>query len=164
MPSTGPRKRPASGASPIVQQQPASAGNRRNEAPQMATDQYLQWHQQNVAGSAPRYPDPTGNFSSNIYNGMSQDQAIPPNTSNQLARRPMSQHLVSRANFNNTGDEAWPIIAEDGIQPPQDQAWLNSNQKLDHKARLARRDTQAKRKQIPPFVQKLSRYVRIDPK
>ncbi|MCJ1462337.1 stress-responsive transcription factor hsf1 [Pseudocyphellaria aurata] len=158
MPSTGPRKRPASGPSPI-QQQPASAGNRRNEAPQMAPDQYLQWNQQNVAGSAPRYSDPTGNFASNSYNGMSQDQAIPPNASNQLARRPLSQHLVTRANFNNAGDDAWPIVAEDGMRPPQDQAWLNNNEKLDHKARIARRNTQAKRKQIPPFVQKLSSFL-----
>lgn len=164
MPPAGSRKRPAPGASPVVQQRQKSAGNKINESPQMAADQYLQWHQQNMANPASRYPDPTGNFGSNLYNGMSQGQAVPPTASNQLARRPMSQHLVPRANYNNTGDDAWPIIPEDGTQPPQDQAWLNSNEKLEQKAQIARRDTQAKRKQIPPFVQKLSRYVRTGSK
>lgn len=164
MPSAGSRKRPAPGASPIVQQQQASTGNNKNESPEMAADQYLQWHQQSMPNSAPIYSDPIGNFGSNLYNGMNQGQAVPPATSNQLTRRPMSQHLVPRANYNNSGDDAWPIIPEDGMQPPQDQAWLNSNEKLEQKAHIARRDTQAKRKQIPPFVQKLSRYVRLDSK
>ena len=162
MPTAGSRKRPAPRVSSIVQQQQAKASKVKKDSSQMATDQYLQWHQQSMANSAASYPDSSGNFGSNIYNGMNQGQAVPPVTSNQLARRPMSQHLVSRANYNITGDDAWPIISEDGVQNPQDQAWLNNNDELEQKAEIARRETQAKRKSIPPFVQKLTRYVRID--
>ena len=157
MPPAGSRKRPAPGASPIVQQQQASAANTQSAPPPMATDQLLQWHQQNLANPTSSYPDTTGNFGSNLYNGIHQVQAPPSTASNQLARRPVSQHLAQRAPYNNNGDDGWPIISEGGMQPPQDQAWLNSNDDLEQKAQIARRDTQAKRKQIPPFVQKLSR-------
>jgi heat shock transcription factor len=34
-----------------------------------------------------------------------------------------------------------------------------NEQELEKKVALAKRDAQGKRKQIPPFVQKLSRYV-----
>lgn len=40
-------------------------------------------------------------------------------------------------------------------------AWRNNSDDLDQKALAAQRDAQAKRKQIPPFVQKLSRSVSV---
>lgn len=126
----------------------------------MATDQYLQWHQQHLANPATSYPDTANDLTTNIFNALNQATPAPlPAVSNQLARRPATHHLVPHTNFANTGDDSWPIIAEDGVQPPQDQAWRNSNDELEREAQIARRDTQAKRKQIPPFVQKLSRYV-----
>lgn len=39
----------------------------------------------------------------------------------------------------------------------------DDDEELEQKALLARKDAQSKRKQIPPFVQKLSRYVNITP-
>lgn len=157
MSPAGSRKRPAPGASPTVQQPQATATITNGAPPQLATDQLLQWHQQNMVNSASRYPDTTGNFSATLYDGMNQSPAVPSAASNQLARRQMSQQLAQRAPYNRASDDGWPIISEDGMQPPQDQGWLNSNDDLEQKAQIARRDTQAKRKQIPPFVQKLSR-------
>lgn len=168
MPPLVMRKRQAPGASPVQQahqqqqqhQQPSEL-DLKSEASQMATDQYLQWHQQqHLANSAISYPDPANDLTTNLLNALSQATAPPPPAvSNQLARRPATHHLVPRTNFANTADDSWPIIPEDGMQPPQDQAWRNSNDDLEREAQIARRDTQAKRKQIPPFVQKLSRYV-----
>lgn len=166
MPPLATRKRPAPGASPVQQaqqqpqqQQPAEL-DLKSEASQMATDQYLQWHQQHLANPATSYPDAANDLTTNLFNALNQaTPAPPPAVSNQLARRPATHHLVPRTAFANTGDDSWPIIPEDGMQPPQDQAWRNSNDELEREAQIARRDTQAKRKQIPPFVQKLSRYV-----
>lgn len=130
----------------------------------MATDQYLQWHQQHLANPATSYPDTANDLTTNLFNALNQATPAPPppppppTVSNQLARRPVAHHLVPRTTFANTGGDSWPIIPEDSMQPPQDQVWRNSNDELEREAQIARRDTQAKRKQIPPFVQKLSRY------
>ena len=166
MPPLVTRKRQAPGASPVQQaqqlhqQQQPSELDLKSEASQMATDQYLQWHQQHLANSALSYPDTGNDLTTNLFNALNQATPPPPAAvSNQLARRPATHHLVSRTNFGNTADDSWPIIPEDGMQPPQDQPWRNSNDDLEREAQIARRDTQAKRKQIPPFVQKLSRYV-----
>lgn len=166
MPPLATRKRPAPGASPVhqaqqqQQQQQPSELDPKSEASQMATDQYLQWHQQHLANSATGYPDTGNDLTTTLFNALNQaTTAPPPAVSNQLARRPATHHLVPRTTFANTADDSWPTIPEDGIQPPQDQVWRNSNDELEREAQIARRDTQAKRKQIPPFVQKLSRYV-----
>lgn len=166
MPPLVTRKRQAPGASPVQQaqqqhqQQQPSELDLKSEASQMATDQYLQWHQQHLANSAMSYPDTANDLTTNLFNALNQaTPPPPPAVSNQLARRPATHHLVPRTNFANTADDSWPMIPEDGMQPPQDQAWRNSNDDLEREAQIARRDTQAKRKQIPPFVQKLSRYV-----
>lgn len=156
----GSRKRPAPGASPIMQQhQAAPVKNIKNDSPMMSSDPYLLWQQQNLTNATTNYPDPTGNFSSNLYNDMSQPKPLSTTTSNQLTRRPVDQQLVSRTVYNSSGNDNWPIIPEDGLHQPQEQAWPINNDDLEQRAQTARRETQAKRKQIPPFVQKLSRYV-----
>jgi heat shock transcription factor, other eukaryote len=38
-------------------------------------------------------------------------------------------------------------------------AWGDDIEELERQAQIAKREAQAKRKQIPPFVQKLNRYV-----
>lgn len=159
MPVTGSRKRPAPGASPLIQQQQPAPAGIDTTSPHMSTDQYLQWHQQNIASGTPNFPDPAPSFNSNLYHGMNQSQsmATPTSPSKQIARRPGSQQMVSRTTFNNVGNDAWPIISEDNLPQPSEQSWLNNNDDLEQRAQIARRETQAKRKQIPPFVQKLSR-------
>ena len=64
--------------------------------------------------------------------------------------------MVSRANYNDGNNEAWAVLA-DSVGQPTDSNLLNQDDDLDQRAELAKRETQAKRKQIPPFVQKLSR-------
>ncbi len=45
----------------------------------------------------------------------------------------------------------------DGNTPGATDGWINADEDLEQKALIAKRDAQAKRKPIPPFVQKLSR-------
>ena len=76
--------------------------------------------------------------------------------SDQLATRSTSQQLVPRADYNGLNNGTWPVLV-DAVGQPASGASLNQNDDLDRKADVAKRETQAKRKQIPPFVQKLSR-------
>ena len=68
----------------------------------------------------------------------------------------MGQELVSRHNLGDGNNETWPILT-DGVGQSTNGSLLNSEDDLDRRAELAKQQTQAKRKQIPPFVQKLSR-------
>jgi heat shock transcription factor len=80
-----------------------------------------------------------------------------------LARRQSSRALVptaSRAPFDRTSDN-WNGYGEDPAylqagNPAGDEH--DNIERLEEMAQRAKRDAQAKRKQIPPFVQKLSRY------
>jgi heat shock transcription factor len=94
-------------------------------------------------------------------------QAIPaPSTA--LARRQNSRALVPtapRAPFDRSSD-SWSGYSEDPayLQPTGTSADEHDNvERLEEMAQRAKRDAQAKRKQIPPFVQKLSRYAMIRP-
>lgn len=126
-------------------------------ASQLPNDQYLRWGPNSQMNGVAGYPDPTGNFSPNLYNGMAQPQEKTTQTSNQLTRRTTNQQLVTRAGFSSTNNEAWPAFVEGVTQQPGDEAWMNDDEELERKALIAKRDAQAKRKPIPPFVQKLSR-------
>ena len=91
------------------------------------------------------------------------DQSVPA-PSTQLARRPINRQLVQtgqRPAFDVTGvpNDPWIPFGDDALMDPQ-QAQMEENDNielLEEKAAVAKRDAQAKRKQIPPFVQKLSR-------
>lgn len=69
--------------------------------------------------------------------------------STDLVRRTWNQYPVQqeRSGFSH---------ADDAQQEEE------TEQDLDAKVALAKRDAQGKRKQIPPFVQKLSRYIYTD--
>ena len=87
-------------------------------------------------------------------------------SSTQLARRPMNRQMVQtapRATFDNTNDP-WGPFGDDSLLDPQNQNGMEETDNielLEEKAVIAKRDAQSKRKQIPPFVQKLSRSVLI---
>ena len=152
MPQVGTRKRPAPGASPMQSPQSQNiAAVTHNSATTTATmtDPYVPWPQQNSIS----YPDPTSGYGSNLY---ASANGIPATHSNQLARRSMGQQMVPRASYNDSAGEAWPVVPENMVQPPAE-GWVNENDDLNQRAEVAKRETQAKRKQIPPFVQKLSR-------
>lgn len=83
-----------------------------------------------------------------------------PTPSNVIARRPAARALVPT--FDGLPADPWPSFGDDGalIPQPASAAPVDENdniQLLEEKAARAKRDAQANRKQIPPFVQKLSR-------
>ncbi|KAI5259396.1 hypothetical protein E4T42_00256 [Aureobasidium subglaciale] len=80
-------------------------------------------------------------------------QAVAP-PSNQLVRRNTNQQVARTSqrnqwsgNFANQTDRVWEDMEHE------------EEQDLDQKAAIAKKDAQAKRKQIPPFVQKLSSFL-----
>jgi heat shock transcription factor len=79
-----------------------------------------------------------------------------------LARRQSSRALVptaARAAFDRP--DSWTGFGEDpGYLQPADASMDEHDniERLEEMAQRAKREAQAKRKQIPPFVQKLSRY------
>jgi heat shock transcription factor len=150
------RKRPAPGSSPL-DTAPSTNHNttgitQSTGASPMATNQYLQWPPQNRNS----YPDPSNSYESSPYNETGHSHGLPMTPSDQLATRSTSQQLVPRADYNGLNNGTWPVLV-DAVGQPASGASLNQNDDLDRKADVAKRETQAKRKQIPPFVQKLSR-------
>lgn len=147
--------RPAPGASPTLHQQIQPLNSYAAAAPQLSNDQFLQWGQNPQSNDAQSYPDPS------LYNSaayaVNQDVAQNAPQSNQLTRRPMNQ-LVSRGKGYN---DASGLQRADPNTSANDQGgsggWDENEGNLEQKAMAAKKDAQAKRKQIPPFVQKLSR-------
>jgi heat shock transcription factor len=70
---------------------------------------------------------------------------IPPSSSTDLVRRAPNQ---------NGQQEQW-----NGVLDGTEQSQEENEEDLNMKVAMAKRDAQGKRKQIPPFVQKLSRCV-----
>jgi heat shock transcription factor len=178
-PQVNSRKRPAPGSSPTIQQSPTSVHlPPGSTSPPLTDEQFFKWGQ-NAAANASSYPDPAAAYNANLYHGITGNMASmaqatqtansqrPPSTpsspSNQLARRSTNQSLVSRgprAFNNNTNATSWPSDFGDGavLELQGTSGWVNNDEHLEQRALQAKREAQAKRKQIPPFVQKLSRY------
>jgi len=115
--------------------------------PQLSNDQFLQWGQTGQ-NNPPQYNENSFAMNSNAY-----PQANP-QPSNQLTRRPMAQ-LTSRGRVDED-PAAW--VEAGNVQPVKpDPDWSDDITELLAKAQIAKREAQAKRKQIPPFVQKLNR-------
>ncbi|OBT80175.1 hypothetical protein VF21_00586 [Pseudogymnoascus sp. 05NY08] len=159
-PPVNSRKRPAPGASPVPN---LAMQNQPFPPPQQATnEQYMRWNQ----GAADNAVFPDMNFGMAPYgtNGVANapfQQAVPAQ-STQLARRPVNQQLVptaSRTQFDNPNE--WGLTEE--LFDPNAQigghAENDSIERLEERAQVAKREAQAKRKQIPPFVQKLNSFV-----
>jgi heat shock transcription factor len=75
--------------------------------------------------------------------------------SNQLTRRPTNQ-LANRGKPYSDSGGTW-VDPNQGPTDPVDGSWTEKDEDLEQKAQLAKRDAMSKRKQIPPFVQKLAR-------
>lgn len=150
MPSPNPRKRPAPGSVPIPPPQMAQPYNTQ--------DQMLRWNGNNAGG-----------FVDNTANGVNSYGVVPSPTqaqypqgtpSNILARRGMNNALVAtnRA-FTPQPVDSWPPFDENTVAG-QTNGTIDEHDNielLEEKAQRAKREAQAKRKQIPPFVQKLNR-------
>lgn len=123
------RKRPAPGTAPLNYQ------TQPQQVPPLTDDQFFDW------GSNAQDPTPYPNqYAPNVQ----------PQPSNQVARRPMTQVM------NVAQPAQW--ISE---PPQQDQStnWSDDIDELVAKAQIAKKDSESRRKQIPPFVMKLHRLV-----
>ena len=154
MPVTS-QKRPAPGASPVVQSEMQSGIGYSTNPAQATNEQYLQWDSNLPNNSTSNYPESTNNVSANLY-GTIPHQGPPLETSVQLARRPMGQQVVPRATYNGAG-ENWAGTVDEPQHQTVEDLWSNEDNELDQKAELAKTEATQKRKSIPPFVQKLSR-------
>ncbi|KAJ5765207.1 Heat shock factor (HSF)-type DNA-binding [Penicillium odoratum] len=153
------RKRPAPGTTPAVHPQMGAVPNypSANPGSQLSNDQFLQWGQ-NPAVNAVNASSYAENSAYNQGNINAQDVPSPATTNNQLARRQQANQLVSR----NRGYEQAPVTYSDqnaNGNPGESGAWGESLEELYARALAAKRESQAKRKQIPPFVQKLSSFL-----
>ncbi|UKZ56316.1 hypothetical protein TrVGV298_010151 [Trichoderma virens] len=160
------RKRAAPGASPIVPIQ-------RNMQQAYATDNVaganpvMQWNGTDGTADATDYFSAAAAHTENPY-GLAQTQPTYPQAvgapSNSLARRQMNRALVPtnlRASYEPSSD--WSGFGEDNLLVPQNAteggAGQDNVEVLEEMAQKAKREAQAKRKQIPPFVQKLSSFL-----
>lgn len=79
-------------------------------------------------------------------------------TSNQLVRRPVNNQLATRGSLN--AQSPWMELNQQPARAWEEQATEEDD--LDHKAAIAKKEAQAKRKQIPPFVLKLWSFLNED--
>ncbi|KJZ80479.1 hypothetical protein HIM_00329 [Hirsutella minnesotensis 3608] len=157
------RKRPAPGASPVVpyqqrMQQPYTAENGVGEA-------MMRWN----GGEGSDLVDATpqgGNRFGLVPAQQQYAQGSVPSTS--LARRPTNQALVPtnpRAAYDSSvepwtgfvGDEGGALLQQQN--PGEGLIEQDNVEVLEEMAAKAKREAQSKRKQIPPFVQKLSSFL-----
>ena len=152
------RKRRAPGASPVGQQ------NTYQGTASVATDQFMNWNDPSMSAGNMSGFDPAlyegVDFGSNMGQPSTHNRVVsldglggsPDMNSNQLVRRNPNHQLAAR------GQTPW-----DPYNQNQSGTWesggTDDDEELARKAEIAKKDAQAKRKQIPPFVQKLSRQV-----
>lgn len=84
-----------------------------------------------------------------------KDQLVPAAANEGIRYGPDSQMDVVKYHHNNAMSGYPPVPSYDMQAPTQ--GYPNQEDDLDQQALRAKRDAEAKRKQIPPFVQKLSR-------
>lgn len=152
-----PRKRQAS-ATPLM----------HNRAPN-PTSNFIAGHQ----ASTPDYMWPQGSVDNKMHTGMNYNMAAYggngytgptfnqplPGQSTQLARRP-NQHLVQKNSFHDPNE--WALTDNSYFDSKQNDGGSSENEsieRLEERAAAAKREAQSKRKQIPPFVQKLNSFL-----
>ncbi|OAL02577.1 hypothetical protein IQ06DRAFT_345582 [Phaeosphaeriaceae sp. SRC1lsM3a] len=122
----------------------------------MPTEQYMNWNDSALGADLNAFNDPTlydyGNSAMGNHNRVVSLEGLNDGTemnSGQLVRRNQNQQLASRRG-------QW-----DGFPSPTQQQWetVDDDEELEQKAAIAKKDAQSKRKQIPPFVQKLSSFL-----
>ncbi|KAF7586188.1 stress-responsive transcription factor hsf1 [Aspergillus hancockii] len=152
------RKRPAPGTSPIVHPQLGSITNYpQGSNSQLSNDQFLQWGQNPSTNAVnPSSFSEATPYSATAYSSGPDVPAPTATASTQLARRQTPNQLVSR----NRGYEQTPTpFSDQGSNNGESGGWGESLDELYQRALVAKREVQAKRKQIPPFVQKLSSFL-----
>ncbi|KAI2793459.1 hypothetical protein POX_a00038 [Penicillium oxalicum] len=159
------RKRPAPGTAPPTHPQLVQNYQSVNPNAQLSNDQFLQWGSNPAANNVNNsYVDPSA-YNTAAY-AASQDltastlapsvSAISTN-SNQLARRTPQNQLISRS--RSYEQSPVPYADNNAGTGAGDGAWGESIEELYARAAAAKREATSKRKQIPPFVQKLSSFL-----
>ncbi|KAL5121766.1 Heat shock transcription factor [Pleosporales sp. CAS-2024a] len=145
------RKRRAPGASPQAPMQTLP-----QDAAMPVADPYMNWNDAAMATDMNAFNDPAlFDYNNSGMSGHNRVVSLdglndgPDMNSGQLVRRNQNQQLASRRG-------QW-----DGFPSPTQQPWeaVDDDEELEQKAAMAKKDAQAKRKQIPPFVQKLSSFL-----
>ena len=160
------RKRPAPGSTPVTQQSAVSQPVPDSSNTSSLNDQqFLQWGQAPIASNGLDYGDPNALFDPALYNALANQSQASLNSqpsANQIARRPVAQQLVANSlkPYGDSSETGWMGYNDNGqpeVQPGEE--WMNDEEEVERRAQIAKRDAQTKRKQIPPFIQKLKRYV-----
>ncbi|KAL3959883.1 hypothetical protein ACCO45_005000 [Purpureocillium lilacinum] len=159
------RKRAAPGAAPMApyqqrMQQPYIPDNNVG-----VTDPMMRW---NGTGDGADFIDSTAHPANQYGLVPAQPQfgQPVPTPSNSLTRRPTNQALVPtnpRANYDSSV-EPWTGFGDDSnalLQQNNGEGLVEQDnvEVLEEMAAKAKREAQSKRKQIPPFVQKLSSFL-----
>ncbi|KAH6702249.1 hypothetical protein VD0002_g1337 [Verticillium dahliae] len=147
-----------------------------NQFPSPTPNDLMRWHNSADAGGfvdgTAQGVNPYGMMPPQSQQASSQQSQQPygqhptPSPNNALARRQMNRALVptaQRGNFDPNADP-WAYATDDSsslIQQPGNGAMneQDSIEALEEAAQKAKRESQSKRKQIPPFVQKLSSFL-----
>lgn len=145
-------KRPASGVKSVgysqqIPQQQTHNVYAPNMGQALSDDQFLQWGNSAV-------PQPFDNSAAYGINSTQYPQNVPSST--QLTRRPANQAMTRAPRYDNAAGQ---VSDQNGPLGPTDSAWSDDISVLEAKAQVAKREAQAKRKQIPPFVQKLNSFL-----
>ncbi|RKF71374.1 putative heat shock transcription factor [Golovinomyces cichoracearum] len=161
MQSKNSRKRAAPGAFPMpptVVTQPLTA------PPNIANIDFIKWAQN---------PEESPCSDSSVHNILNNYGANPtlqanlnkptPPLSTQLARRPISEHRITAEQNNYESLDTCVLFGNNSLMELSNKTGLegenDSVEALEERAAIAKRDALAKRKQIPPFVQKLSSFL-----
>ncbi|KAL4939838.1 hypothetical protein BDV06DRAFT_30039 [Aspergillus oleicola] len=152
------RKRPAPGTSPITHPQLGQLPNYPPTSGPLSNDQFLQWGQNQTTNTVPAssFPDMNTYNTSGAIPSSTHDVPGIPTASNQIARRPQANQMVNRGRNYESPSASLP---EQGNGTGESGGWSESLDELYKRAMVAKREAQAKRKQIPPFVQKLSSFL-----
>ena len=148
------RKRPAPGASPLGHEKLRDI---KDVQYSMAPPEFTQ---QTPSNTLPNYEDPTNygtaNLTSYLHNSNMPNNLPASPLGNQVVRRQPDNQIDPMMSYNNSD---YPLGTDyGGLQQSTEDGWPAAQyDDLDQKALIAKRDAQAKRKQIPPFIQKLSR-------
>ncbi|KAG8526142.1 uncharacterized protein KY384_000135 [Bacidia gigantensis] len=142
------RKRPAPGTSP----QPKPESQSLNVP--SVQDLSYGWQGQDATDGTYTDPQYFNNQSTEVNTQMQPMQTS--NSTNQLTRRTPNQPVIPIPNYTNAGNGSWQVSEQSGQGTK-----MNGMQSddLDQRALAAKKDAESKRKQIPPFVQKLSSFL-----
>lgn len=163
----GTRKRPAPGMSPL-RQDPNEIRNQTHNisSPKQNIRQFDMQALPISHNGLPidsafenNYIDPSSDYSNQYgdpYFNVMPEQNTTQGLGTEIVRKQAGNQVVP---FGDTHPVARAEFG--GAQPPVEQPWQEEvpTNDLDHRALLAQRDAQSKRKQIPPFIQKLSSFL-----